>query len=156
MKVTFLGHACFLFEEAGTSILTDPYLEGNPQASARPAEVNPTYILVSHAHGDHLGDAVDISKRTGATIISTAEVARACQEKGAKTHSMHIGGKKQFDFGFVRITPAFHGSGVAAFTWRSRSIPLPSGRRTSVITMSTRELTTAADAEAKLLASRTW
>jgi L-ascorbate metabolism protein UlaG (beta-lactamase superfamily) len=113
MKVTFLGHACFLFEEAGTSILTDPYLSGNPQASARPGEVNPSYILVSHAHGDHLGDAVDISKRTGATIVSTAEVARACQEKGAKTHGMHIGGKKQFDFGYVRITPAFHGSGVA-------------------------------------------
>ncbi len=112
MKVTFLGHACFLLEDSGKSILTDPYLTGNPQAAARPGEVNADYILVSHAHQDHLGDALEIAKRSGATIISTAEVARMCAEEGASTHAMHIGGKHDFDFGFVRITPAFHGAGV--------------------------------------------
>jgi L-ascorbate metabolism protein UlaG (beta-lactamase superfamily) len=113
MKVTFLGHACFLFEDSGTTIMTDPFLSGNPQAAARPAEVSPQYILVSHAHNDHLGDAVDIATRAGSIIISTAEVGRMCDEKGAKTVGMHIGGKRQFDFGFVRVAPAFHGSGVA-------------------------------------------
>lgn len=112
MKVTFLGHACFLLEDSGKSILTDPFLSGNPQAAARPGEVSPDYILVSHAHQDHLGDTIDIAKRTGAIIISTAEVAGMCSKEGVTTHAMHIGGKRQFDFGFVRIAPAFHGAGV--------------------------------------------
>lgn len=112
MKVTFLGHACFLLEDSGHSIITDPFLTGNPQAAARPNEVKPGYILVSHAHQDHLGDAVEIAKASGSLIISTAEVARMCSKDDVKTHAMHIGGKHQFDFGYVRITPAFHGAGV--------------------------------------------
>jgi L-ascorbate metabolism protein UlaG (beta-lactamase superfamily) len=112
MKVTFLGHACFQIEHDGVTILTDPYLTGNPQAAVKPEDVSPHYILVSHAHGDHIGDAVEIAKTAGATIITTAEVARLCDKQGAKVHGMHIGGKHAFDFGYVRITPAFHGAGV--------------------------------------------
>jgi len=67
-------------------------------------------ILVSHGHSDHLGDAIEISKRTGAPIIGVYELARLCERAGAKTHAMHIGGKHQFSFGMVRLTQALHGS----------------------------------------------
>lgn len=112
MKVTFLGHAGFQVEEKGVSLLFDPFLTGNPVALARPSEIRANYILVSHAHGDHLGDAVEIAKNNDAMVISTFEVANLIGEKGARSHGMHIGGKKAFDFGHVRITQAFHGSGV--------------------------------------------
>lgn len=108
----FLGHACFELSDGQTTILFDPYLADNPFKIAGPDEVNCQYILVSHGHFDHLGDAVRIAKRTGATVISTAEVARLCGEQGVNSHAMHIGGKHSFDFGYVRITLAFHGAGV--------------------------------------------
>ena len=69
-------------------------------------------FVITHGHEDHIGDTVNIAKRTGATVISTAEVARFCAEKGVQAHGMHLGGKHPFDFGFVRITPAFHGAGL--------------------------------------------
>ena len=111
-ELKFLGHACFLLREEKSSLIFDPFLTGNPAATTPADQLDCQYVLVSHGHDDHLGDAVNIAKRTGATIITTAELARACAEKGAKTHAMHLGGKRCFDFGFVRITPAFHGSGV--------------------------------------------
>lgn len=113
MKVTFLGHAGFHVEESGVSLLFDPFLTGNPVALARPAEIRADYILVSHAHGDHLGDSVEIAKANDSVVISTYEVANLIGEQGARSHGMHIGGKKAFDFGYIRITQAFHGAGVA-------------------------------------------
>lgn len=109
----FYGHACFSLQQGKDTLLFDPYLTENPWQTAKANEVSCTYILVTHAHGDHLGDAVDIAKRTGATIISTAEVANQCAAAGCNVHSMHIGGTHRFSFGKVRITPAFHGSGIA-------------------------------------------
>ena len=111
-ELKFLGHACFLLSDGETAILFDPFLTDNPVRAATADQIDCQYILVSHGHSDHLGDAVNIAIRTGATIIATAEVARACAEQGAKTHAMHLGGKHGFDFGFVRVTPAFHGSGI--------------------------------------------
>lgn len=111
-ELKFLGHACFLLREGKHALIIDPFLSGNPVAAARPEEIDCQYILVSHGHDDHMGDAVAIAKRTGATVVATAEVARACAEKGAQVHAMHLGGKHKFDFGSVRITPAFHGAGV--------------------------------------------
>ncbi len=112
MKLRFLGHACFLLEEKGTVLVFDPYLSGNPAAAEKAENIKADFILVSHAHGDHLGDAVAMAKRSGGLIISTAEVAGKCAAEGAKTHAMHIGGKRAFPFGSVRITLAFHGAGV--------------------------------------------
>jgi len=112
MKVTFLGHAAFLLEEKGVGLVFDPFLTGNPQAAAKPEDLKVGYVLVSHAHHDHLGDAVDIARRQGAVIVSTAEVAGLCSKQGAKTAAMHIGGKNPFEFGTIRIVQAFHGAGV--------------------------------------------
>ena len=111
-ELKFLGHACFFLKNDKVTLLFDPFLTDNPISAANADEIDCQYILVSHAHADHLGDAIAIAKRTGATIISTAEVARLCAEQNVKTHAMHLGGKHGFEFGFVRITPAFHGSGV--------------------------------------------
>lgn len=112
MKLTFYGHACFRLSQGNTSLLFDPFLTDNPFGTAKPEDMECTHILVSHGHFDHLGDAISIAKRTGATIISTAEIAGMCGEQGCKTHAMHIGGKHSFEFGYVRITPAFHGAGA--------------------------------------------
>ncbi|MCL5040838.1 MAG: metal-dependent hydrolase [Firmicutes bacterium] len=112
MKVNFLGHAAFLLEDKGVGLVFDPFLTGNPQATAKPQDLKVDYILVSHAHHDHLGDAVDIARRNGATIVSTAEVAGLCAKQGAQTAAMHIGGRNPFAFGTVRIVQAFHGAGV--------------------------------------------
>lgn len=108
----FWGHACFYLNANNKTILFDPFISANPYKKADSSSINCNYILVSHAHFDHLGDAIEIAKRTGATIISTAEVANLCAKDGCNTHAMHIGGKHTFDFGYVRVTPAFHGAGV--------------------------------------------
>ncbi|MBI2874701.1 MAG: metal-dependent hydrolase [Firmicutes bacterium] len=112
-KLRFLGHSCFLLSDEGGSVLIDPFLDGNPKAAVGPDDVNPQVILVTHAHGDHLGDTVRIAKRTGALCISTNEIAVDLQGKGLNTHPMHLGGTKNLEFGSVRVTPAFHGSGIA-------------------------------------------
>lgn len=108
----FLGHACFHLENDDNALLFDPFLSANPFKKAEPSQIRCTYILVSHAHFDHLGDTVEIAKRTSATVISTAEVANLCGKDGCTAHAMHLGGKHSFNFGYVRVTPAFHGSGV--------------------------------------------
>jgi L-ascorbate metabolism protein UlaG (beta-lactamase superfamily) len=112
LTLQFYGHACFQLTEGNTSVMFDPFLTDNPFKTATPDQIECNYILVSHGHFDHLGDAVSIAKRTGATIISTAEIAGMCGEQGCKAHAMHIGGKHSFDFGYVRVTPAFHGAGA--------------------------------------------
>jgi L-ascorbate metabolism protein UlaG (beta-lactamase superfamily) len=113
MKLTYLSHSCFLIETATHRLLVDPFLTGNPLARVKPEEVECDFILVSHGHEDHLGDAVVIAKRTGATIISTFEVAMDCAGQGAKAHPMQIGGAWHFPFGRVKLTIAHHSSSSA-------------------------------------------
>lgn len=110
VKVTYHGHACFVIEGGGARLLLDPFLSGNPRADIGPDEVEPDYILVSHAHGDHLGDTVAIAQRTGATVIANAEIAGYCSAKGLNAHALHIGGGYGFPFGRVELTIAHHGS----------------------------------------------
>jgi L-ascorbate metabolism protein UlaG (beta-lactamase superfamily) len=93
-------------------VLIDPFITGNPQTDLKAEEVEPTHILLTHGHGDHLGDAIDISIRNNAIIIAPNELAVYCQNRGALVHRMHIGGAKQFNFAWVKLTPAWHGSAV--------------------------------------------
>lgn len=111
-RLRFLGHACFYLNDSDTELLFDPFLSANPFQKEQPSQISCNFILVSHAHFDHLGDTIDIAKRTSATIISTAEIANLCEKDGCNVHAMHIGGKHRFKFGYVRITPAFHGAGI--------------------------------------------
>ena len=109
-RLRFLGHSAFEVEIGGKNILIDPFITGNPQAAVKPGDLHPDYIIVTHGHGDHIGDSVDIAVKNNATIIAPYEVAVYCGNKGAKTHPMHIGGSYPFDFGVVRFTLALHGS----------------------------------------------
>jgi len=110
VEVTWYGHACFSIVGGGATLLTDPFLTGNPQAPVKADEVSADYILISHAHGDHLGDAVPIAKRTGAMVIANFEIASYCGNQGTNYHPLHIGGGRKFPFGHVKLTIAHHGS----------------------------------------------
>lgn len=111
-KVTWYGHAAMDLETDGFDVLVDPFLSGCPTAAVSPEEVNPNFILLSHGHGDHLGDTVSIAKRTGATVISNAELSDWLDNQGLKTHAQHLGGGYNHPFGYLKLTLAIHGSGL--------------------------------------------
>ena len=114
MRARFWGHAFVeVIGQDGSSILIDPFVTGNPQAEgagARPDAFKPRAILLTHGHGDHLGDALAIARASGATVVAPFELAMYCQRHGATVHPMHIGGSRHFGWGWVKLTPAWHGS----------------------------------------------
>jgi len=113
VHITWYGHACFLLETAGRRLLTDPFISGNPQAPISASDVEVETILVSHGHGDHIGDTVALAKRTGAMVIANLEVHNWVAGQGvANVHPMHIGGARRFDWGKVKLTIAQHGSSM--------------------------------------------
>jgi L-ascorbate metabolism protein UlaG (beta-lactamase superfamily) len=112
-RVRWLGHACLLLESDGTKVLIDPFLTGNPKAAVTADEVSADYILISHGHGDHVGDAVAIAQRTGATLIANYEIISWLQGQGlTKVHGQQHGGGFNHPFGRVKLTLAFHGSAL--------------------------------------------
>jgi L-ascorbate metabolism protein UlaG (beta-lactamase superfamily) len=110
--LTWLGHAALELQIGEIFLLVDPYLSGNPQATLTPAEVQADYILITHGHGDHVGDTVAIAKRTGATAISNAEISKWLGNQGIKTHGQHLGGGFKYPFGYLKMTYALHGSAL--------------------------------------------
>lgn len=111
MKITYYGHATIGIEVSGNHILVDPYISANRKAShIELAVLKADFILVTHAHGDHVLDIEAVAKRTDATIISNAEIAGYYANKGFKTHSMNHGGSWKFDFGTVKFVTAIHSS----------------------------------------------
>jgi len=112
MKITFLGHAVFLIEDK-KNIIIDPFISGNPAYPSGFALPKIDYILVTHGHGDHIGNTVELSEKFDATVISNFEICNYLKTKGVKKiHPMHIGGSKEFEFGKLKMTPALHGSGI--------------------------------------------
>jgi L-ascorbate metabolism protein UlaG (beta-lactamase superfamily) len=114
MKITYYGHSCFGVSVAGKNLLFDPFIRPNELAkNIDVSQIPADYILLSHGHGDHVADALDIAQRTGATIISNYEIVSWYQSKGVKNgHPMNHGGKWKFDFGTVKYVYATHSSSL--------------------------------------------
>lgn len=111
--ITFLGHGCFEIVADETRIVIDPFLTGNPAATISADELSPDVIIVSHGHGDHVGDTVGIAKRTGALVIANFEVSNWLQKQGVEnSHAQHVGGAHDHGFGVVKLTIAHHGSAL--------------------------------------------
>lgn len=108
MKLRFLGQSCFELTDGEDSVLIDPFLTGNPKAAASAEEVNPKQILLTHGHADHLGDTVAIAKRTGAKVLAIVELANEIGEEGVDVVDPNLGGTVKFDWGWVKLTPAWH------------------------------------------------
>lgn len=114
MKATYYGHACFSVEVGGKNLLFDPFITPNPLAKSIDVKnIRADYILISHGHMDHLADATDIARRTGATIVSNFEITVWFNQQGiAKTHPLNHGGGHRFDFGRVKFVNAIHSSSL--------------------------------------------
>lgn len=115
-RLTWHGHSAFTLEtDGGRRIMFDPFLNDNPKSDIRAADVERLdYILCSHGHFDHLGDAIELATRTGATIVGTFELVSFAESKGVKNgHGMNAGGAHRFDFGTVKLTPALHSGTIA-------------------------------------------
>jgi L-ascorbate metabolism protein UlaG (beta-lactamase superfamily) len=133
-RLCWLGHACLLFESDGKRVLIDPFLTGNPAAAAKAEEVPADFILVSHGHGDHVGDTVAIARRTGATVVANYEISEWLKGQGlSRVHGQQHGGGHAFPFGRVKLTLAFHGSVLPDGTYGGNPcgflITFPDGKR---------------------------
>jgi L-ascorbate metabolism protein UlaG (beta-lactamase superfamily) len=112
-KLTWFGHATLGLETDGKHLLIDPFFSGNPTATVKAEQVAADFILVTHGHGDHVGDAISIAKRTGATVIANAEISNWMGRQGVdNTHAQHIGGGYHYPFGYLKLTLALHGSAL--------------------------------------------
>jgi L-ascorbate metabolism protein UlaG (beta-lactamase superfamily) len=109
VDIRFLGQSCFEITAGGTTVVTDPFLSGNPLAAAKPDELSPDVIALTHGHADHLGDTVDIAKRTGATVVAIVELANEIQGEGVENVlDPNYGGTVTFDWGWIKLVPAWH------------------------------------------------
>jgi L-ascorbate metabolism protein UlaG (beta-lactamase superfamily) len=110
MEVRFLGHACFALSDGSTTVLIDPFLTGNPKAAISAEDVSATTILLTHGHADHVGDTVAIAKRTGAPVVAITELAGEIGEEGVESFDPNMGGTVKFNWGWVKLVPAWHTS----------------------------------------------
>ena len=110
-SIRFLGHASWELTDGGTTVLVDPWLSGNPKAAAEAGDVSADAILLTHGHFDHYGDTIDIAKRTGAAVLAITELAGEITGILGEEHAVHnpnMGGTVEFDWGWVRVVPAWH------------------------------------------------
>ena len=118
VKFTWYGHATIGLEIDGHKVLVDPFFTGNPAASTTADAVEADFIVISHGHGDHVGDAIAIAKRTGALVISNYEICNWLNQQGVEnTHPQHLGGGFHYPFGYLKLTLALHGSALPDGTY---------------------------------------
>ncbi|MFD2613091.1 metal-dependent hydrolase [Paenibacillus gansuensis] len=112
IRITFHGHSCIQLETEGHSVIIDPFLNGNPAATAKPDEIKVHYVLLTHAHNDHFGDTDTISRNNEAPVLAIVELADYLQTQGLKTLDINMGGTVHLPFGKVKMVPAFHSSSL--------------------------------------------
>jgi L-ascorbate metabolism protein UlaG (beta-lactamase superfamily) len=122
ISITFLGHAAFLLSDGTHTVAIDPFLTGNPLAAMEPDEVKCQAIVLTHGHGDHLGDTVAIAKANGATVFGAYEIAEYMGEHEIRAEPGNPGGKIAAEFGWVAFTQAFHSS-----SYEGRYLGMPCG-----------------------------
>jgi L-ascorbate metabolism protein UlaG (beta-lactamase superfamily) len=111
VDIRFLAHAAVELKSGDTTVLVDPFINGNPKATVEASELEPTHIFLTHGHQDHYGDTVEIAKRTGATVVAITEVAGEIQEEGVEhVFDPNLGGTVEFEWGWVKLVPAWHTS----------------------------------------------
>jgi L-ascorbate metabolism protein UlaG (beta-lactamase superfamily) len=110
MDLRFLGHAAFSLSDGDTAVVIDPFLTGNPKAAVSAEDVSATTILLTHGHADHIGDTVAIAKRTGAPVVAIVELAGEIASEGVDVFDPNLGGTVTFDWGWVKLVPAWHTS----------------------------------------------
>lgn len=110
MDIRFLGHACVELSDGNARVLVDPFLTGNPKGAASADELEPTTILLTHGHSDHIGDTVAIAKRTGAPVWAMVEIATELGEEGVEAVGFNLGGTVRADWGSAKLVPAWHSS----------------------------------------------
>ena len=107
---TWFGHSAMGLKTDGHSLIIDPFFTGNPVASITADQAEADFLLVSHGHGDHVGDVISIAKRSNAPVISNFEISSWLEKQGVQAHGQHIGGGFQHPFGYLKLTMALHGS----------------------------------------------
>jgi len=110
MDLRFLGHAAFSLTDGDTTVVIDPFLTGNPKAAVSADDVSATTLLLTHGHADHIGDTVAIAKRTGAPVVAIVELAGEIGSEGVDVFDPNLGGTVTFDWGWVKLVPAWHTS----------------------------------------------
>jgi len=114
MKISYHGHSVVKIQTGGKTILIDPFITGNELTDLTASEEKPDAILLTHAHNDHVGDTVDIAKSSGAVVVAPVELANYLSGQGLDAVGMNLGGAKEFEFGKVKFTKAFHSSSYTA------------------------------------------
>src|ERR1700761_4952177 len=123
MEIRYYGHATFELADGEHSVLIDPFLTGNPKATVAAQDLNPTTIVVTHGHGDHVADVVPIAKRTGAPVLAIVEIANEFgEEDGVTALDINIGGTVEFEWGWAKMVPAWHTS-----TTPKGTVSIPAG-----------------------------
>jgi len=112
-RIIWLGHGTFSIETGEKTVIIDPFFTGNPAATTTAEAVSPDAMIISHGHGDHVGDAVEIAKRSGCLVVANYEITEWLTKQGVENvHPQHIGGSHRHDFGTVKLTIAHHGSSL--------------------------------------------
>ncbi len=127
MRLTYFGHSAFLVEVPGARLVFDPWLKANPHGSVDPANVPCDFVLCSHAHGDHIADALNLARLHGATIVAPFELAEYFNAQGAQTIDLMPGGGVDLPWGRMQMTQAIHSSAIELPNGENRAMGVASG-----------------------------